>query len=139
MHYIHLQITTTGINKQTKSDIIQPRLQFLECWHRFYHKSQNFPINLCDSWLCFLFSVLTLGWPMLRCFKNVPWSLISLKRHRVYKGQSKRWDIRSSIFSCFTYPGTPIFFSSPHLMLIIISLMNYQFHNDKNGHHKEFV
>lgn len=72
MHYIHLQITTTGINKQTKSDIIQPRLQFLECWHRFYHKSQNFPINLCDSWLCFLFSVLTLGWPMLRCFKNVP-------------------------------------------------------------------
>lgn len=68
-----------------------------------------------------LVSVLTLGWPILRCFENVPWSLISLKHHRVYKGQSKRRDIRSSVFSCFTYFGTCTLFSFPHLTLVIRS------------------
>lgn len=121
--FFFLQIANTGIKrkrgekKKRERYIIQLKLNFLEDWHAFYSRSWHFPTSLRDSWLSC--SVLCFDtWPILRCFENVPWSLISLKHQTLWKGWSKRWDIRRSMFSCFTYLGTRTLFSFPHLILM---------------------
>lgn len=98
---VFLQITNTGIYEKQQENTKNPttKANFKKSQYSttqtalsralaFFLLKKVWMLPCQSAWfmaVLFCFFVLILGWPILRFFENVPWSLILLKRHSVQR------------------------------------------------------